>query len=453
MGVSSISELGVLVHPLTYVRKTRDWSEQRTAEVIRDHSGVNMAANRNKVWRWEHWGVAPDRISQLALAKALDVPADELDRHPWPAWLPAWDDFPVGIPWTRVGSLGLLSDAVEACLRDRRGFMGVTGTALTGLAVDWTTIDPGKLIAVAKGGQVDDEFVTWFESRIPGLRRMDDRLGGKDLHSVVHAELGFATNLLKSSSFTSGTVGRRLYAVAGELAQLAGWVAFDAGLHSAAQRYWQAGLHAAHTAGDRPLGALILSCLSWQATQVGDAGDAVDLAEHAVTGAKDAATATTKAMLEVRLAFAYARASQASECEQALDEARNAFVASDTAADPSWTYWFSEARLPEFAGHCYLELNKAEQAVPAITDALVKYDESYVRDRILNLVWLAQAELLRSEVEQAAQYGQQALTLVAGVSSTYCLGQLCALRNQLVPHQKSVPAVRDFEEQHTALIA
>lgn len=47
-----------------------------------------MAAQRQKVWRWEHYGVVPDRVSQLAMAAEFGVPAERVADLPWPAWLP-----------------------------------------------------------------------------------------------------------------------------------------------------------------------------------------------------------------------------------------------------------------------------------------------------------------------------------------------------------------------------
>jgi hypothetical protein len=54
-----------------------------------------------------------------------------------------------------------------------------------------------------------------------------------------------------------------------ELGQLTGWVAYDAGLHALAQRYWIAALRAAHTADDPALGAYIVSWMAQQATEQG----------------------------------------------------------------------------------------------------------------------------------------------------------------------------------------
>ncbi len=79
-------------HPLAEIRATRGWSYQRLARIIasraRSH-GINMAAERQKIWRWEHKGVTPDRLSQRLLAEELGLDPDILAIHPWPDWLPS----------------------------------------------------------------------------------------------------------------------------------------------------------------------------------------------------------------------------------------------------------------------------------------------------------------------------------------------------------------------------
>ena len=78
-------------HPLAFVRAQRGWSYQKLARVVakraRDLGVANMAAERQKVWRWEHRGVVPDRVSQLALAHALELSPAVVAAEPWPIWL------------------------------------------------------------------------------------------------------------------------------------------------------------------------------------------------------------------------------------------------------------------------------------------------------------------------------------------------------------------------------
>ncbi|WP_374582934.1 hypothetical protein [Frankia sp. CiP3] len=85
-----------IVHPLARVRAAHGWSYQQLARLIaqqaRQMGVANMAAERQKIWRWEHKGVVPDQLSQRALAALLGVPAEVVAAHPWPAWLPVRDD-------------------------------------------------------------------------------------------------------------------------------------------------------------------------------------------------------------------------------------------------------------------------------------------------------------------------------------------------------------------------
>lgn len=80
------------LHPLAAVRAQRGWSYGALARLVArsaaEHLGIrNMAAGRQKVWRWEHWSVTPDTESQLALAIVLGVPQATVIAEPWPAWL------------------------------------------------------------------------------------------------------------------------------------------------------------------------------------------------------------------------------------------------------------------------------------------------------------------------------------------------------------------------------
>ncbi|WP_207770355.1 hypothetical protein [Frankia canadensis] len=76
------------------IRAAHGWSYQKLARLIAARArayGVGMAGERQKVWRWEHRSVTPDRLTQRCLADLLGVGHEELSVHPWPAWLPTAD--------------------------------------------------------------------------------------------------------------------------------------------------------------------------------------------------------------------------------------------------------------------------------------------------------------------------------------------------------------------------
>ena len=116
----------------------------------------------------------------------------------------------------------------------------------------------------------------------------------------------------------SESTGRLLLGAVGELCQLAGWVASDAGLHHLAERYYLGGVSAAHAARDEPLGANLLSSLAYQVANVGDPREAVLLASTAYNGAASSATPTVRALLLERVAWANARLGDPHATEAAL---------------------------------------------------------------------------------------------------------------------------------------
>ncbi|WP_039824889.1 hypothetical protein [Nocardia testacea] len=65
--------------------------------------------------------------------------------------------------------------------------------------------------------------------------------------------------------------------MAGQIAQVAGWLAFDRGEHGLAQRLYLVGLRAATAAKDQLLCGLILSCIAPQQAWRGRGHDAISI--------------------------------------------------------------------------------------------------------------------------------------------------------------------------------
>ncbi|MCP2242298.1 hypothetical protein LX86_001019 [Lentzea aerocolonigenes] len=76
-----------------------------------------------------------------------------------------------------------------------------------------------------------------MDARVVELRHLDDVVGSADLLPAIRKELTESQTLVRNASYSDAT-GRRLLTVTGELAQIAGWVASDAGQHADAQRLY-----------------------------------------------------------------------------------------------------------------------------------------------------------------------------------------------------------------------
>lgn len=413
MGHSPVPEL--MTHPLTYARLAEGWSFRAAARKLAASAralGINMATGGpEKFWRWETKGVTPDRDSQRALAHAFGVPAARLEVLPWPRWLPGAEDACAAHPWTISGCLAAL-EAVEDAVVDRRGFLTLSSVTLAGVASGWANGEPDRVVAATRGGRLDADTVTWLEERIPGLRRMDDRLSGQSVLRLVLADLHMVTELLTGSSY-SGPLGHRLYRVAGELGQLAGWVAFDLGWHSCAQRYYTAALRAAHAADDRQLGGNILAGLSFQCALAGSPQDGVSLAQTAQEHVKNSRP-RVRALIASRTARAAARAQDTAVCTRALDQADRLMDTAETTGcddDPPWVYYFDRSELQAQAGACFSDLSQPQRAEPLLAQALEGQDPAFVRDRTIYLVRAARTQLQGGHLDTACELVGQAAQL------------------------------------------
>ncbi|OHV31348.1 MULTISPECIES: hypothetical protein [Pseudofrankia] len=437
----------VCTHPLTFVRTQRGWTYQKLARVVakraRDLGEGNMAAERQKVWRWEHRGVVPDRVSQLALATELGVPTERLESHPWPSWLPTGDNVRLDYPWTQVGSLTALTDVVQDAVTDRRGFLTISGPGVAALADEWLGLEPVHLAGALDGGLVDEQIVHRIAHSIPGLRVMDDRLGGASVRRLVDAELGVVTELLARGRYTE-RIGRELHVVAAELARFAGWVSFDAGFQTGAQRYWVTALHAAHAAGDRLLGANVLKNMSLQCVDLSQPVEAIGLAEAAVRTA-GATTGRVGAMLHMRKARAHAALGDEVTCMRELSLAESAFD-QETTPEPAWACYFDEAEFQAQVGCCYIDLGRLLSADGWLSRAQAAHPTEKVRDRATYLLRRAGVQIDLGDVDAGCALAAQAVPLLTVTRSRRNARRADEVRARLRQHA-SLPAARDLERR------
>lgn len=321
----------------------------------------------------------------------------------------------------------------------------ITTDTISRLVHEWLVVDPPQLVEVRSGRSIGDGLVQKVERRVAQLRRMDDFVAGGDLHELVERELRTTTTLLRETAYHE-QLGRRLLVAIGELCQLAGWVTGDAGNYPAAAHYYSVGVKAAHAANDAPLAANLISTLAYQVANVGNADEAVLLAQTAVTGAKQQATPTTRALFKERVAWANAKAGDRRQTERALAAVETDYEHRRPADDPEWVYWLNEDEITVMAGRCYVELGVAERAAPLLSSVLGHYDERMTRELALYTSWLAEAQVMLGAVDEAATTASRTLELTAQITSARSDHRVKVLRQKLKPY-KSVPAVADFEAQ------
>jgi hypothetical protein len=278
--------------------------------------------------------------------------------------------------------------------------------------------------------RVGEPDLAAIQQVVASYRELDNRLGGGRVRSAVIHYLNSEIAPLLADGHYDPKTGRQLAAACAELAQLAGWMAYDAGLHGHAQRYLTVALSFAHHAGNDGLGAEVLAAKAHQAVYLARPGEAVNLARAAQATARRAGLATLLAECHVMEAHGHAVNNDARACGRALSGAETAFGNAVRDNDPAWLRYFDEAYLAARMAHCFRALGEPAHAERYARRSL-HMDSRFVRGKAFNLALLASALADQDDVEQACAVGGHALDLTTGLRSARSVRYIKDLQRSL----------------------
>jgi transcriptional regulator with XRE-family HTH domain len=407
---AGVETIGAL---LSRVRLEQGKSQLRIAELLCAASGQSTLT-RHEISRWEREERIPSGTWLRWLAVVLDTPLDELER----------------------------AAAVS------RGLRGPAMSAATLTVISWPAGPRPRVTSddrpvAPESGLGADTTRAQFRTRLSELRHMDDLIAAPELAGLVHRELravltGPVAARLRQAQPRPGSVGveadapsgsraeRERLSLIGGLAQLAHWVAADAGAPVSSLATHRLGLRAAELAGDQPLAAHLMSCVAQLATEAGDGPAGLRQARAAIQTGGATTTATSRALLAVRLAHAAAVAGELRQCEQAIGLAERAWQQHDPGVDPEWVYWLDEATFSALLGRCYAALRRPLSARPLLLAAL-KGNGVRFRARALTQVALAHAHVAAGELDAACATAGEALITCVRSGSLRATRQALAL--------------------------
>ncbi|MER6913832.1 hypothetical protein ABT354_19355 [Streptomyces sp. NPDC000594] len=254
-----------------------------------------------------------------------------------------------------------------------------------------------------------------LEDQLHSLRRLDDRTGGGPLSQRhVRLALGEVIHLLRTCRYDAHT-GTRLLRTAAGHAQLAGWMAFDADLTAAAQRYQLLAIRLARAAGDHDTVANVLGMLSYQHAAHAQPDTALRFAaaavEHTARGLP-----LVRARALGRLATAHASAGDIDNFRRATDQCHT-LLQRRSPADPPSLYYFTAEQVAAESGQALVDLaaahpGRARRLLAEATELLsplAHQTSAYRRSALLHSIHLARARLLSKDPHATAQ----SLTTVA----------------------------------------
>ena len=309
-------------------------------------------------------------------------------------------------------------------------------------ALRWFTAPASTTVTHSGSRSVGQPDIDTIREMTATYRRLDNQYGGGHARNTVARYLDQEVTPLLTDGRYDHTTGQRLLSATAELAQLAGWQAYDTAEHSIAQRYLVLALDLARAAGDTGLGAEIIAAMSHQATYLGHTSTGVDLARAAGKTARQAGVPVLVAEALVMEAHAHATARDQRACATALHRAEQALDQADRSTDPQWISYFDEAYLSAKFGHCFHTLGQSTHAERFAARSL-QMDNRYVRGRAFNLALLASVHAQQGDPDRACAIGAEALTVAKDLQSARAVRYLRDLQTQLAPHRRR-PTVRQF---------
>lgn len=255
-----------------------------------------------------------------------------------------------------------------------------------------------SLITPVRRRPVDDSYVVSLRDSVQHLVALDNTVGAEHLSTIAVRLLRHGNDLLETDTYQQG-VKRDLVAAIAEVAELAGWLAFDANDQSASRRLNNEALTMTRLAGDRNLELLVLQNMSMQSAHVGRPREALLLASSALN--MDRINPRLAAIFTVRKARAIAQIGGASDATDALRHARSLFAESHSRT-PAWAWWFGSHEIDWHTGMCHADLGDWKAAIQSFSAAVDPAAPTSERDK-----YVYRSHLLRAQIEAGDFVGAQ----------------------------------------------
>ncbi len=447
--------------------KRRALADRRKAA---GHTQEQLAAllevERSTVVRWEAGETAPQPWCRAKLAKALAVSLDvlhellaepaDLQRHPGDALLLV--SSPGGLTSKQVGALMERFSAMD--IASRRDVLQkltiMSGTVLLQPVHRWLAQALADVPLVSPES-VSSDALDALERALTLFRQWDASGVGGLHRKAVAGQLNAVAETLHESS-TSPQMSRRLFHIMAELAQLAGWMAYDQDLPGVAQRYYLLALSACQEARAPALGAKIIGDMAHLSTRYHRYEDSLDISRTAlyILPRYDSALVRTELLgvestAHARLGNQAAATRAAEACVEVWQEARSEVA-------PGWQSYMNQAEVDCLAANTYINLalrtedNKrvsthAERAEQHVLSARASRAHNYVRSRIFDEIRIAKVRLAQRDVVESVTVAQTALELAAPTSSILVCDSLIRFHGELTARYPHNTHITPFSEQ------
>jgi transcriptional regulator with XRE-family HTH domain len=440
-------------------RKALGYTQEALAEQV--------GCERTTVIRWERAETEPQPWVRPRLTQALQLTPEELNEL-----LADVADVPAeGDGFTLVASVPLdFSLSAAYTVRVMEGFSAhdlasrrealasltvVTGAALLHPVRQWAA----SLALLGGAPEVGTDEIAELEQAVTLFRRWDASGAGGLRRKAVVGQFNAVAETLNDPH--PPQITRRLFQVTAELAQVAGWMAFDQGLCGVAQRYYLLALHACREGSCPDLGAKVIGDMTHMSIALGQHEQAQALARTALYSLPRDASSLVRSEL---LGLESRACAQVGPGEAAsADRAAQACVAVYEEAPrqepaPDWIHYMGQAEADGHAANTYIDLALSASGNPQRQYFAAKAEvhslrsrrargEGYTRSRVLDEIRLAMVRLAQQEPAESAAAATIALRLAAETRSAMILTRLTRFSRELSARHPGAADTDSFQQE------
>jgi hypothetical protein len=358
-----------------------------------------------------------------------------------------WRKKPETIPHPEIQ--GALDTALErATDRAKAQFAQLIGEAeRSSRATDRVEPVAAPLSVVAGPDFGDSDYLQAIRSHIAEIVALDNRFGAADLVKLSMRFFRTLHDHLGAGSYDP-RLERDLHSAAGELAEVVGWLAYDAEEHDLCRRMNQESLYFTRLAGDKTVELLTLQNSSMHAAAQGRPREALQIARSVLEG-DYRLSPRLRALFLTRKARALALGGDDGALAL-IPEIQGLFLDGVSDGDPAWAWWVDQRELDWHAAMIQRDLGLPGQAVEHFERSVMAIPADEIRSQYLHRASLLQAQVDNGTWGDAARTIEQLIPLCREVASTRTVVLLRDIPRQLAK-RPAVPAV--FREQADMLSA
>lgn len=283
----------------------------------------------------------------------------------------------------------------------------------------------------------DKDYLARVHSDIKQIIALDNRFGGTDLYKLAERSFRTVHNLLGTGSYAPG-IEKDLLAAAGELAEVAGWLAYDADRQDAVRQMNQESLYFTRLAGDKKMELLTLQNASMHASFLNRSREALHIVDSVLNGNYHLSS-RLRALFLTRKIRALAQGGDDSSL-QMFKEVQSLYLDGVQETDPDWAWWVDERGLAWHEAMAKHDLGDNKSAIVQFERSVEATSPTETRDQYYNRAYLLRVQVNLRSWRAVERTMQQLYPLAIEVASARTVVILQKILHQLRVTERRIPS-------------